>query len=135
MTILARKRTVGELCLLPPRRISNDCAMIEAADLIATFEPCSLLVVDQNKKPWSIITAKEILRLQKRRTSSLEDFWQSPLYSFNLRALHTIDPECTIYDACLQMSAYHVKCLPVIQDGDVLGMVTLQTALEYLNHN
>jgi len=127
--------TVGEFMSCSPPLITSDVCFLDAADYIGKLGTCTLVILDQDNRPWSIITSTEMLRLQEEREVQIKAFWKRPLYSFNLRALHHIGPLCTIDDAYLQMSAFNVKRLPVIQDGNILGLVTLQSVLEHMNQN
>ena len=135
MARLSKKLTVGEFMANAPPFITFDMGFLDAADCIGKLGTCTLVILNQENRPWSIITSSEILRLQEERDVQIDMFWERPLYSFNLRALHHIGPQCTIDDAYLQMSAFNVKRLPVVQDDKVLGMVTLQSVLERINQN
>jgi predicted DNA binding protein len=133
MARLSKKLTVGEFMANAPPFITFDMGFLDAADCIGKLGTCTLVILNQEKRPWSIITSSEILRLQEERDVQIDMFWERPLYSFNLRALHHIGPQCTIDDAYLterQRQVYDIA----IREGfyDPQRKITLTTLAELL---
>lgn len=101
--------------------IDPDKTVYEAVDEMARREVGALLVV-RNKRPVGIVSERDyarkvILKGRASKETLVRDIMTTRLYYAR--------PILTIEQGLALMSAKKVRHLPVIEDGDVLGMVTM----------
>lgn len=93
----------------------------EAAKLMKQHEIGCLIVV-QNSRPIGIVTERDMLNrvlieLRNPRKTKVEEIMSTPLT--------VVRPQTDIQDAAEIMLRTKIKKLPVIEDGDLAGLVTL----------
>lgn len=88
------------------------------------------VVVMSGGKPVGIITETDVLAVGTTFESSFEDIPVNRTVSQNLV---TVSSETSVDEAVETMREYGIKKLPVVDDGDLVGIVTM-TDLVYHHH-
>ena len=85
------------------------------------FEIGSIIVAD-NEKPVGIITERDILRRVLEVTVAAEAMKAKEIMS---SPILTIDSQATTEEAATLMNSKRIKKIPVLEDGKLVGIVTL----------
>ena len=93
-----------------------------AARLLSRHDLGSLPVCAQNGALLGIVTDRDIVT---RCVAAGEDPSRVPVQDIMSRAPVTIAPGDDVRDAARQMAAGQIRRLPVVEDGAVVGMVSL----------
>lgn len=117
---------VGEAMTKRPVRISKDRTVREGADMMADNHVGGLLVVS-NGKPEGIVTEQDIVR---KVVAEGKDPQSTKLDELTQRKLHTISPGADIYEALVMMRDLNIRHLPVVEDNETMGMLTLKDILK-----
>ncbi|MDP7593474.1 MAG: putative nucleotidyltransferase substrate binding domain-containing protein [Litorilituus sp.] len=104
---------------------------IQQAAIHMTEKGYSCLVVLDNNKSVGIVTDKDI----RRRCVAKGIAITTPISEIMTRNMSTIDIKSNAYDALMAMTAKHIHHLPVTQEGDVVGMVTVTDLMNNEGHN
>jgi acyl dehydratase/CBS domain-containing protein len=120
---------VEEVMHTPVETIQPTATVREAATRL--FEQhIGSLVVCENGGPVGIITDVDVSQVVSEgsdtETTSVEDVMGEPLL--------TVDTDDSIEDAAGMMREHTVKRLPVVEDGDVVGILTTTDLATYLPH-
>ncbi len=114
-----------------PIMISPETLATEAQKIMGENDVRHLPVVGDGKKLLGLIT-RERLALKPDMMGSL-NVWEITRYLSNLTVVkvmlptakvHTVDSERTVERAASIMSEYKVGCLPVVDDGVVVGIIS-----------
>lgn len=68
---------------------------------------------------------KNMLRMRKAKSSKL-----MPVSDIMITEVHTIDPEATMMDTLKGFKTHGIRCMPVVRDKQLIGMITEQKFLE-----
>jgi CBS domain-containing protein len=112
---------VKDIMVKPVKTINYNKTVRDAAALMKKYGKGSLIVV-KNKKPIGIITADDIIhkivaKNIKPTSIKVKDVMSSPLI--------TITSDSTCVDAAKKMRRNNVKRLPVVDNGKLVGIVSL----------
>jgi CBS domain-containing protein len=112
---LLNHKTSG-ICALRP-----DASVLEALELMAREDISSVLIMEGDKLN-GIFTERDyarkvILRGRNSRDTVVRELMTSELY--------TMSPEQTIDDCMAIMTEKHIRHLPVMEDGKVIGLVSI----------
>lgn len=113
--------------------IDASTSALEAAETMNKYDIGCLIVVD-GRKPIGIVTERDMLKrvlLQRRnpRKTSVNDVMSKPLI--------VSKPKTELRDAVRVMNERRFKRLPVIEDGNLLGLVSLTDivrSMAYFEH-
>jgi acyl dehydratase/CBS domain-containing protein len=100
----------------------------EVADRIAASEHSSVVVCD-GREPAGIVTESDVVRLYARDTAR-----DTPVTEFMSGELVTIGPEEPVERAAEVLGEHDVRRLPVVEDGRIVGIVTVADIAYYLPH-
>lgn len=99
--------------------VKSDASLTEASKMMDSYKIGSLLVSDQGKII-SIITASDILKAVSKgmilEETTVEEIMNEKLI--------TIDADKTLEDAVKIMVENKIKKLPVVRDGEFVGIIT-----------
>ena len=104
---------------------------IQQAAILMTEQSYSCLVVLDNNKSVGIVTDKDI----RRRCVAQGLPISTSVGEIMTRNMSTIDIKNNAYDALMTMTAKHIHHLPVTQQGQVVGMVTITDLMNNEGHN
>ena len=110
--------------------LKKDAAVSDAAKLMAS-KPHGCVVVVENKKPVGIITESDIVKnLISKKINPKEkvaEIMSSPITS--------LSHDTTIEKANKIIDTKHFKRYPVMEDGNLLGLVTEHSVVQAINDN
>ena len=94
---------------------------IQQAAILMTEKNFSCLVIADNEQPVGIVTDKDI----RRRCVAKGIAADQPVSSIMTDDMATIDIKSTAYDALMMMTQKHIHHLPVTNNSQLIGMVTV----------
>ena len=80
----------------------------------------SILLVDEKNAPIGIFTLPDVLE----RVAAAECDIDAPISTIMSSNPVTVAPSAPLFEAALTMQQHHVRHLPVVQDGEIRGMVS-----------
>ena len=109
-----------------PISISSEASLEECAKIMAQNH-VGALVIKENHHSKGLITEQDIVRKAIARginplTKKVRDFMETKL--------HTISPNDDIYDALIKMRDSNIRHLPVVDKGQMVGLLTLKDVLK-----
>lgn len=113
-----------------PVTISPDTSHMDAVHLMREHGFRRLPVVDKHGKLVGIVVEKDLLSTQPSPATSLSIWEIHSLLSklkvkdFMSHPVHTVADDCPIEDAASIMVQHKIGCLPVVQDGQLIGIIT-----------
>jgi len=110
--------------------IGRDQTILEAAKMME-IKKVGSLVVTSGSSPVGILTERDIVRKVIAQEKPL-DIHLSLVMS---TPLLTIDPEDSITDAAGKMMKHKIRRLPVVRNGELLGIVTTTDFSKHLAGN
>jgi acetoin utilization protein AcuB len=114
-----------------PVTIEAKASIVEAQGIMAETHVRHLPVVEAGKRLVGLIT-QETLRVPPTQLTSL-NVWEITRFLSNLtvrdvmikgKGVITVDPEATVEEGARIMVENKIGCLPVIEDGIVVGIIT-----------
>jgi acetoin utilization protein AcuB len=114
-----------------PVMISPTMSIVEVQNIMAETKVRQLPVIGEGKRLVGLIT-QETLRIPPTKLTSL-NVWEITRYLSNLTAkdlmimgkdVITIDQDITIEEAARVMVEHKIGCLPVLNEGIVVGIIT-----------
>jgi len=120
---------ISEIMQTPARTISPDSPIVEAANRLRDAGIGSL-VVEYHGDCVGIITESDIVAVTAEegdtRALTVEDVMATTLV--------TIEPDADIEDAVDRLRTHGIKKLPVVDDGQLVGIVTTTDISRYVPH-
>lgn len=122
-----------------PLMADPDMSIIEAKRYMGENDVRHLPIVGDGKRLIGLVTRQSLL-VDPGRLGSL-DVWEIARYLSGLQVkdvmikakdVVSIDPQATIEDAARLMSDRRIGCLPVLEDGIVVGIITETDLLTHL---
>ncbi len=113
----------------PVQTISHKSTLLDAASLMAEKGFGCIPITDDNGLLVGIITDTDLVR--KAATQDL-DMQQSMLQEFMTKNPVTTDPESSIIDICKLMIAHKFKRLPVVDEKQIVGLLSVVDILNIL---
>jgi acyl dehydratase/CBS domain-containing protein len=120
---------VREILQSPVVQISPEASVVEAAERLRDAGIGSL-VVTHGDDPVGIITESDVVAVAAARGDT-DELTVADVMS---EELVTIDPESTVEAAVERLRTHDVKKLPVLEDGDLVGIVTTTDISDYVPH-
>ena len=123
-----------------PVMVEPTVSIMEAQGIMAEAKVRHLPIVESGKRLAGLIT-RERLRIPPAELSSL-NVWEITRFLSNLRVqdvmvraqdVISIDPGATIEEAAQTMTRHKIGCLPVLEEGIVMGIITEQDMLVHLS--
>lgn len=104
--------------------VSPDSTVLNALKLMCEKEIGALLVLDDQNKVAGIISerdyARKIILKGKTSENTLVEEIMTPIDK-----MYTVQPDVSVEDAMVLMTAKHVRHLPVFEDNKLLGLVSI----------
>ncbi len=122
--------TIERRMTLNPVTISPDASVVEASELMKREKVHRLPVLDKDKKLVGVISEKDILYASPSPASSLSIHEMAYLLSqLTVRKLMTKNPvtvskDIPVEEAARIMVDQDLSCLPVVEDGRLVGIVS-----------
>jgi len=113
-----------------PITILPDATHRQAAELMREHHIHHLPVLDKNDNLVGIVVEQDLLAAQPSPATTLSIYEIHGLLSrlqikqIMKRPVHTTTPDCPIEEAARVMLSENIGCLPVVEDGEVVGIIT-----------
>ncbi|WP_423793288.1 cyclic nucleotide-binding/CBS domain-containing protein [Methanocaldococcus indicus] len=131
---------VYEVMSFPVITVSKDMSVYDVANILKEKNIGAVVVVEDNK-PIGIITERDIVREVVANNLKPKDVLVEDVMR---KKVITIEHNKSINDAAKIMAKYNVKRLPVVKDGELVGIITqsdivkispklLEIVIEYAN--
>ncbi|MBI2124682.1 CBS domain-containing protein, partial [Candidatus Pacearchaeota archaeon] len=109
-----------------PVSVSSDTSLEQCARMMAKNHVGALVIKDDHKSA-GLITEQDIVRKAIAKginplTKNVRDFME--------KKLKTISPNDDIYDALIVMRDSNIRHLPVVDNGKMVGLLTLKDVLK-----
>jgi len=108
--------------------VEAEATIGEAVELMNKNEIGCLVVVDEEEKPVGIITERDLL---KRVLAKRKDPVRSKVKDIMSKPLITGTPHMDIEAAVRLMFKHKIKKLPVVENGRLIGLVTLTDLVRF----
>ena len=108
--------------------VEAEATVREAVELMNRNEIGCLVVVDEEEKPVGIITERDLL---KRVLAKRKDPIRSKVRDIMSKPLVTGTPHMDIEAAVRLMFKHKIKKLPVVENGRLVGLVTLTDLVRF----
>ncbi|MCA9973469.1 MAG: CBS domain-containing protein [Anaerolineales bacterium] len=129
--------TVSDLMTLTPHTIAPDMPLRHIIEIMKA-EGCRHLPVLRDGKLVGIVTDRDV-RLVMNSPIVLHGRWQDEELLNKVTAENcmtpnpiTITPDLPAYRAAEMLSIYKFGCLPVVENGTLVGIITVTDFLDYL---
>lgn len=133
----SQKRPVREIMMSSPVTLKPDDHLQLASDLISLGRIRHIPIVDDGKllgilSERDLIgsAAARILKLSGRRQAAL--LKTIPIREVMRRRVVSVEPETPITEAAELMAEKKISCLPVLSDGTLVGLITTNDILRYV---
>jgi acetoin utilization protein AcuB len=122
-----------------PVMVEPTMSIMEAQGIMAEAKVRHLPIAERGKRLVGLLS-RERLRIPPAELSSL-NVWEITRFLSNLRVqdvmvkakdVISIDPGATIEEAAQTMARHKIGCLPVLEEGIVVGIITEQDMLVHL---
>jgi signal transduction histidine kinase len=108
--------------------VAPDCTVREMARFIATRNIGTTIVADARGEMLGIISERDLVRGLSEFDSSYMDM---PVSALMTRSIIPCAPETTISEALSLMASHRIRHLPVIKDGNAVGLISVRDLLEF----
>jgi acetoin utilization protein AcuB len=128
--------TVNDLMTVIPNTVTPGSTLRQVIELMK-IQACRQLPVMDNGKLVGIITDRDV-RLVMNSPLVMHGRWQDEEILDNITAENcmtpdpmTVTPETPAYQAASMLSSYKFGALPVVDNGELVGIVTVTDFLNY----
>ena len=126
--ILMNKILVADIMTRDPIKIPPNTTLLECAKQMVKKRVGNLLIVDDNRLV-GFISQKDILWALVKK--SKKDLSKIRAIDISPKKIATIKPEDSIETTLQKMKKLKFERLPVIQDGKLLGIITIKDILNF----
>ncbi len=126
------KKRLSEIMTAPVTMCSPDESARQVARRLTEKGIGSLLVTDENSAVLGIITERDLV--SKVLTRENVDPDQVPAAEIMTPHPHAMGPGTYMYEAMSYMMAHRIRHLPVLDRGEVVGMVTMRDLMRFRSH-
>jgi signal-transduction protein with cAMP-binding, CBS, and nucleotidyltransferase domain len=109
--------------------VSPQASVYDALKLMAEKNVGAVMVVDENNQMIGIFTERDYARkIVLKGKTSLE----TPIYEIMTSEMITVNPEQTLEECMNLMTKWHIRHLPIMENGRLSGMVSMRDVVEVL---
>jgi len=121
--------TIREIARTDVVTVYLDDSLLHVADVLRTEGVGSAVVLDAHDEPLGIVTDRDLVVYGQRFVDSLEQTAVNEVLSMTTVS---IEPDADLPELTARMREAGVRRVPVIEDGDLLGIVTLDDVVVHL---
>ena len=109
--------------------VSPQASVFDALKLMAEKNLGAVMVVDENNQMIGIFTERDYARkIVLKGKTSLE----TPINEIMTSEMVTISPDQTLEECMNLMTKWHIRHLPILEKGRLIGMVSMRDVVEVL---
>ncbi|MCK4521114.1 MAG: CBS domain-containing protein [Nanoarchaeota archaeon] len=116
---------VADAMTTKPVTVSPDTTLMECGKIMEEKHVGALIVKDNENI--GIITEQDIVRKAVAKGLSADKNKASDIMETSVR---TIEPDADIFDALMKMKELNIRHLPVMQDNELIGLLTTKDILK-----
>jgi predicted transcriptional regulator len=105
-----------------PTTVKNSSSVEEAAELMRAEDIGDVLVVDRNQKLTGIVTDRDIVVRAVAGGGDVKKLRVDEVYSKDVKS---VSPDSSVEDAVTMMHQEAIRRIPVVEDGKLVGIVSL----------
>ncbi|MBI4015195.1 MAG: CBS domain-containing protein [Candidatus Aenigmarchaeota archaeon] len=105
-----------------------DSTVLEAVKIMNKFGIGCLIVVEPSGRVAGIMTERDVLKGVAEKNLLAEEVFVKDIMSTDIVA---IEPGISLEEAAEVMAKYRIKKLPVIKEGELVGIVTASDLITY----
>ena len=117
---------VADAMTINPVSISPDITLVECAKIMSD-KHVGAVVVKDNALSIGILTEQDIVR---KALANGVDANNEKVREFMETKLITINPDADIYDALIKMRDNNIRHLPVVENNEMVGLLTIKDILK-----
>jgi len=115
---------VADAMTINPISIGPDTTLIECASIMSEKHVGAIVVKDWNSL--GILTEQDIVRKAVANGIDVNE----KVKKFSETKLYTISPSADIYDALIKMRDNNIRHLPVVENNEMVGLLTIKDILK-----
>lgn len=123
------KKRLSEIMSSPAEICTSDTPIREVAQRMTRRGIGAILVCDDASQTTGIVTERDLVsKVLAVETSDIQSKTAAEVMTPNP---HTMTPETYMYEATTFMMGHKIKHMPVLDQGEIVGIVTLQDLMKY----
>jgi len=123
------KKRLSEIMSSPAEVCSPDAPVNQIAQRMTRRGIGALLVCDGSSRPLGIVTERDLVtKVLAREAIDINNISAADVMTPNP---YTMTPETYMYEATTFMMGHKIKHMPVLDRGEIVGIVTLQDLMKY----
>ncbi|MCH9030582.1 MAG: CBS domain-containing protein [Bacteroidetes bacterium] len=115
---------VADAMTINPVSVSPDISLLECAKIMSEKHVGAVVVKDWNSL--GILTEQDIVRKAVAKNINMNE----SVKNFTETKLITISPDTDIYDALIKMRDSNIRHLPVVENNEMVGLLTIKDILK-----
>ena len=119
--------TVTDIMTEPVLTVEPSTPLSEIADAMLEQGINSIAVVDEDCAPTGILTSTDFIAAVSTGVDS-----DATVAEYMATDVVTVEPDVTVSGAAAEMFGNDISHLPVVEDGDIVGIVTATDVTEYV---
>ena len=119
---------VADVMTREPITVSPDANLLDCAKKMVKKKVGSVIIVDK-KKLIGFISQKDILWALTKKSN--KDLTKVKAIEISPKKIVIIKPDCTIREAIEKMKKSKLERLPVVQENELVGMITIKDILNF----
>lgn len=119
--------TVTDIMTEPVLTVEPSTPLSEIADAMLEQGIKSIAVVDEDCKPTGILTSTDFIAAVSAGVDSA-----ATVAEYMATDVVTVEPDVTVSGAAAEMFGNDISHLPVVEDDDIVGIVTATDITEYV---
>ena len=109
--------------------VSPQASVLDALKMMAEKNVGAVMVVDENNQMIGIFTERDYARkIVLKGKTSLE----TPINEIMTSEMVTVSPDQTLEECMNLMTKWHIRHLPIMEKGRLIGMVSMRDVVEIL---
>ncbi len=123
------KKRLSEIMSTPVETCQPQTSAREVARQMTEKAVSSIIVVDSDARPTGIITERDLIA----KVISPDDADSAVITAAEVMTPHPhfVSPQTYMYEAMAYITAHRIKHLPVVDDGQLVGIVTMRELMRY----
>ena len=109
--------------------VSKDATVQEAVQSMGEAKIGAVMVLDQGGTPLGIFTERDLMM---RIIYAGVDPKIAPIVEHMTSDVFSVSPERTVSDSAHEMQSRHIRHLPIVRDGELIGLLSLRDLLREL---